>query len=114
MGDDSRVKAGQRFSTAPRIIGLSILVVFVLALLVLVIAEWNSVDVREMVMRHFPAIVGLPAAGIFAFLIVSTFETTSGNIEFEALAIKFKGAAGPILMWVICYLAIVVSIHLLW
>lgn len=104
----------QIFATAPRIIGLSILLLFVVSLLVLIVAEWNSADVRALVMQHFLAIVGLPAGGIFAFLIVSTFETTSGNIEFETFGIKFKGAAGPILMWVIAYIAIVFSIHLVW
>jgi hypothetical protein len=106
--------SNQPFATAPRLIGLAILVVFVVALIVLLVFEWNSVDVRSMVMAHFTVIVGLPAAGIFSFLVVSTFETTSGNIQFKALGVEFKGAAGPILMWVICLLAIVLSIRLLW
>jgi hypothetical protein len=103
-----------KFSSAPRVIGFIFLALFIGAMLVFLITEWNSADFRQLLLDHFRAIVGLPAAGIFAFLVVATFESTSGQIEFEAIGLKFKGAAGPLLMWVITFLSIVLAIHLLW
>jgi hypothetical protein len=35
-------------------------------------------------------------------------------IEFEAAGFKFRGASGPVVLWIFCYLAIVTSIKLLW
>jgi hypothetical protein len=104
----------QQISIARKISGLAILALFVIALATLLITQWNSPEVHAMVMQRFPVIVGLPAAGIFAYVLVSLFEITSGNVEFSVLGMKLKGAAGPVLMWVICFIAIVFAIHLLW
>jgi hypothetical protein len=101
-------------SFVPRVIGFIILALFAGAMLVLLVTEWNSADFRQLLLDRFRAIVGLPAAGVFAFLIVATFESTSGQIEFEAIGLRFRGAAGPILMWVITFLSIALAIHLLW
>ena len=114
MAENPNTKSIERFYTVLRIIGVLILVLFIAGLLVLLFTGWNSPDVRSLVMDHFRTIVALPAAGIFALLIVSIFQVTSGNIEFEALGLKLKGAAGPILMWIIAYIVIVASVHLLW
>jgi hypothetical protein len=46
--------------------------------------------------------------------LVSALEVRSGPIEFEALGLKFKGAAAPIVFWVFVFLAITVSVRLLW
>ena len=58
--------------------------------------------------------VGLPFAGFLAYFIVCTLENTRGNIEFEVIGIKFKGSRGPIIMWVFVYMAIVLSIKMVW
>jgi hypothetical protein len=41
-------------------------------------------------------------------------EQTSGPIEFEGLGFKFKGASGPVVLWVFCFLAIAGAIKLVW
>lgn len=64
--------------------------------------------------QRFAAIVGLPAAGAVAFVIVIVFRQTAGPIEFEAAFIKFKGAAGPVVLWTLCFLAIAGAIKMLW
>jgi hypothetical protein len=64
--------------------------------------------------QRFAAIVGLPAAGAVAFVIVMVFRQTAGPIEFEAAFIKFKGAAGPVILWALCFLAIAGAIKMLW
>ncbi|MEA3273990.1 MAG: hypothetical protein U9Q81_01540 [Pseudomonadota bacterium] len=69
---------------------------------------WNFV------FEHYLVFFGLPYAAVLALYLVLVLESTRGPIEFEGLTLKFKGAAGPIILWVIVFLSIVVSIKLLW
>ncbi len=69
---------------------------------------------QEVLHEHFAAIIGLPGAVAIAFLIVVFLRQTSGPIEFEGLGFKFKGAAGQVVMWVVCFLAMAVAIKLVW
>ncbi len=63
---------------------------------------------------HFGAVMGLPGAALVAFVIVVFLQQTSGPIEIEGLGLKFKGAAGQVIMWTICFLAIAIAIKLVW
>jgi hypothetical protein len=67
-----------------------------------------------MAVNHFPVTVGLPLAALFSFVIVALFRTTEGKIKFQFVGFKFEGASGPIIMWAICFLAIVAGISALW
>lgn len=76
---------------------------------------WQSEGwVKDVVKQHFPATVGLPLAAVGAFLLVTVLQISSGKIEFEVWGFKVKGASGPALLWVICFLAIATGIKLLW
>jgi hypothetical protein len=68
----------------------------------------------EIFRAHPAAILGLPSAALAALCIVLFLEVKSGRIEFEGFGFKFRGASGEIILWVICFLAIVASIRLLW
>jgi hypothetical protein len=46
--------------------------------------------------------------------IVLYLEAKSGLIEFEGFGFKFRGASGEIILWVICFLAIMAAIKALW
>jgi hypothetical protein len=72
--------------------------------------EW----VEEMVKEHFAATIGLPSGALAALLLVTIFEINAGRVEFKVIGFEFKGAAGPIVMWVVCFLAIAISIRMLW
>ncbi len=63
---------------------------------------------------HYAALVGTPMSAVTAFCIVSLLEVTNGPIEFEAFGLKFKGASGPIILWALCFSAIVCAFNLLW
>ncbi|MDO6565284.1 hypothetical protein Q4488_18070 [Amphritea sp. 1_MG-2023] len=63
---------------------------------------------------HLSAVVGIPGAMISAFVIVSVLEQVSGPIEFEGLGFRFKGASGPVVLWVMVFLSIIISIKALW
>ena len=67
-----------------------------------------------MAREHFAAMVGLPMAALASFIVVMVLRSSAGPIEFEAWGLKLKGAAGPIVFWVICFMAIAVCIKMLW
>ena len=64
--------------------------------------------------EHTQATVGLPAAAITALFIVVFLEQKSGPIEMEGWGLKFKGAAGPVVLWVMTFLSIAGAIRLVW
>ena len=68
----------------------------------------------NMVAEHFPTIVGVPCAALAALCIVLTLDVVAGPIEFKVWVFEFRGAAGPVIMWVICFLTIVLAIHETW
>lgn len=97
-----------------RIFGYLFLFTYFATLVALVILEWNNPHIRQLGFDHFRVMVLLPAAGLFAFLVVAIFESSAGNVRFELWGLKLEGAAGPILMWIICFLAICLGIGTLW
>jgi hypothetical protein len=75
---------------------------------------WNDPALRKVVQDHFAAVIGLPAAAIASLCVVLILEGTAGPIEFEGLGFKFKGASGPIIFWIICFLVITGAIRICW
>ena len=97
-----------------RVAAFAIVAAVAVVLLVFIHAIWNDPGANKIVADHARVIVGLPVAGLFSLGVIALFRTTEGTIKFEALGFKFEGASGPIVMWVICFLAISGSIRLLW
>jgi hypothetical protein len=64
--------------------------------------------------QHFAAVIGLPMSAIAALFIVLVLRIASGPIEVELGPLKFKGAAAPVVFWLICFIAIALMIKLLW
>lgn len=73
-----------------------------------------SNELSRLVIGHFKAIIGVPAAAISAFIVIWALSVTSGEIEFEAWGLKFKGAAGPVIFWVLTFLALETAVNLAW
>lgn len=71
--------------------------------------SWHGVT-----QEHFATVVGLPCAAILALAIVLLLRNVSGEVELKVAALEFKGATGPIIMWIGCFLAIVFSIWSTW
>jgi len=69
---------------------------------------------RSLLERQARAIFGIPMAALSAFCVVWVLEATSGRIEFEVGGLKFRGASGPVVLWVLAFLAFVFAIYLLW
>jgi|ERR1043166_5010752 hypothetical protein len=68
----------------------------------------------QMVQQHPASTIGIGISAISAFFIVAVLELTAGAVQFEAMGFKFQGAAGQIVLWVLCFLAIVFATWLLW
>jgi hypothetical protein len=95
---------------------LGIAVIAVSGIAFLIVALWiNCYDpvLTQLAIANFPAIVGLPLAAVAAFVVVAVFWQ-SEPIEFEALGFKLKGAAGEIVLWIACFMTVVIGIRLLW
>ena len=63
---------------------------------------------------NFLGIIGLPLCALAALFVVFVLEQTQGPIEFKGLSFEFKGAAGPILLWIACFLALALTLHKVW
>ncbi|MBB5213321.1 hypothetical protein [Microbulbifer hydrolyticus] len=86
------------------------------AVFVLIFIGSSLTDVRfnEILYEHLAAAIGVPLSALTALALVMALENVAGNIELETFGLKFKGASGPIIMWVICFLALVAGIKALW
>ena len=67
-----------------------------------------------MVQEHPAATIGVAMSAITAFCLVAILEISRGAIEFEALSFKFRGASGPVILWVFCFLVMIFGVWLLW
>jgi hypothetical protein len=104
-------REGLRPAFGPRLLG-AVVVIAYFAFLIrsFFVAGWVS----DLMKNHYAFFVGVPASAIVAYVLVSVLETTRGKVEFEAVGFKFKGASGPIVLWVIVFLALVIAIRLTW
>ena len=59
-------------------------------------------------------LVGLPMAGLASLFVTLILKISAGDLAFEIAGLKFKGAAAPIVFWIICFLSITISIKMLW
>jgi hypothetical protein len=53
-------------------------------------------------------------ATLAALFLVLVLRMAAGPIEVKMGGLEFKGAAAPIVFWLICFLAIAISIKSLW
>ncbi len=66
------------------------------------------------VLENFSLVIGLPMAAALSFGIVMAFQQTAeGPLSMRFGPLEFSGPAGPILLWVICFMATVFAITLL-
>jgi hypothetical protein len=96
-------------------LGASILAIVVVVTLELIYLFHVKVDVwTAEVKEHFAAIIGLKAAVIVSFIMVVLLRQMEGPIEFEAVGMKFKGAAGQVILWAFCVVVLSLCAKLLW
>jgi hypothetical protein len=70
------------------------------------LGDWES--------RHFGVVLCVPAAALGAFVVVALFRTTDGPIKLVLPGGSFEGAALPIILWIVVFLAIIEGIEMIW
>ncbi|MDQ3563661.1 MAG: hypothetical protein M3436_05815 [Pseudomonadota bacterium] len=70
---------------------------------------WHDIPVHPSLIP----IIGAVFAEILSFTLVIALEHVAGPINIEYGTFKFQGASGPIILWCICFLAIVYGLCLL-
>ena len=97
------------------IVWLSVLfLAYTMGYVFFVVLAGNSEFLERVLQAHFPALTGIPLSALSATIVISCFRTALGEIEFKAFGFEFKGASGPATLWVVCFLALIVGIRLLW
>ena len=100
------------------VFGISVLAILVFVIIlglgIVVEGQQNPEWLLVIVQKHFAAVIVTPLAMIASIVIVSLFKYQSDSIEVEFIGFKFKGAAGPVIMWILVFLSIVYAIKLLW
>jgi hypothetical protein len=91
----------------------AILMVSIFCLMVGFYANRQAI-LEDVARTHFRAIMGTPMAVMTALAIVTLLRVTSGSLEFEAFGFKLKGASGPVVLWIVTYLACVAGMVALW
>ena len=66
------------------------------------------------VLQNYLIFFGMPYAAFFSYYLVSVLESSRGPIEVEFLGFKFKGAAGPLLFWILVFLSVLLGFKLFW
>ena len=64
--------------------------------------------------KQYAATLGVPMSAVAALSIVLLLETAAGPIEIETPWLKFRGAAAPVILWILCFLAMTVALGWLW
>jgi len=65
--------------------------------------------------EHFAATVTVPLSAISAACIVILLGVaTGGDLSFDAGLFTFKGASGPVTLWLVCFIAMIVAVKALW
>ena len=69
----------------------------------------------QILKEHPGGTLGIAISAISAFSVVAVLDVLSRDpIEIKFLSFELKGAAGPVVLWVVCFLALVGGTELLW
>ncbi len=68
-----------------------------------------------MLRQHPSGTLGIGLSAISAFSVVAVLDVLSRDpIEIKFLGFELKGAAGPVVLWVLCFIAMVAGAEVLW
>jgi len=69
----------------------------------------------QLVREHPGGTIGVAVSAISAFSVVAVLDVLARDpIEIKFIGFELKGAAGPVVLWVICFLALVAGGKTLW
>src|SRR5215471_210857 len=65
---------------------------------------WNG-NLAHLIESHAGAMSGVPwSCAVAASVVVTSLRSSFGSIEFKVLDVELKGASGPIVLWLLCFL----------
>lgn len=69
----------------------------------------------DMIKEQPAGTIGVAIGAISSFSVVAVLDIFSRDrITFKFFSFELKGAAGPVVLWVSCFLAFVAGTHVLW
>nr|WP_131515321.1 hypothetical protein [Pseudomonas chengduensis] len=78
------------------------------------------IDIKTEISGAEPLVVGVPISAVAAYIIVTMLlhsfppsKDQSGQISFKVIGLEFSGPAGPVTLWLACFLAFVGAISTL-
>lgn len=88
--------------------------VFVCALVLLLlllslpfVLFWKEIGgEKRFSMDTMRVVFGIPFGAMLSILIIMIFRQAAGPIEISGFGMHFKGAAGPVILWILAFLAI--------
>jgi hypothetical protein len=90
-------------------------IALVTSVLVVILAVRTGFDYwKDVLKEHFLGTIGLVGICSTAFGLVTFLRQSEGPIEFEAVGMKFKGAAGQVILWGVCAIVLTLCAKLLW
>jgi len=115
---DARHQRMKRYATLGVIIGTGVWTIFFFAFLVLSMLAPHVVPESwflDMIRQHPAGTLGLAMGAISAFSVVAVLDVFARDpIEIKFFQFELKGAAGPVVLWVICFLAFIAATDVLW
>jgi hypothetical protein len=96
------------------------LIIAALALVAVPIGIWCVVHrlpdekILDLVVRHGPAIVGIPAAALLSLAAVALARGLGGPTTIQIIGLHAEGATATFLLWLGAFLACVFAIRALW
>lgn len=74
----------------------------------------TDLKIAQVISEHFTVFVALPWAGGATSVIVMMYQFHPGEFVFKFFGFELRGGAAPALLWVICFLAGVLAVKVLW
>jgi hypothetical protein len=96
---------------------ISMVVIGILFYIFLFFQQWFiglNPRLFDQIVDHYAVFLTIPCAGFAALILVVILDQTYGTIKFSIFQVKFEGASGQIVFWILIYLSIILSIKMLW
>lgn len=100
-----------------RRVKISMVLTGIFFFLFLFFQQWyGGLDSRlfDKIVEHYAVFLTVPCAGFAALILVVCLDQAYGTVNFSIFELKFEGASGQIILWILVYLSIILSIKLLW
>lgn len=96
------------------VIVISVLAALLCSMYICYLVMNNHDEVYSLIRDNIVCVIGLPWAALTSFILITLFETFSGDVKIKFGNVEFQGAASPLIMWIMIFLVIVGGIRILW